>query len=277
MADGAVSAQPPAREARAPFDPRAIRAVAFDAYGTLFHYEEADAHNVAMTVLERMGLTADREPFTKSVIEAWSRASAWAEHRGEDGKIDRAMLMSGPVPEWVPTWEIWRRQFGFALADHGLEGDPRPYADYMRDLLSHARAFDDAHETVERLAAHGLLVGLMSNADEDFLQRAVSRARLRFSVIQSSESMRVYKPNRAAFLALAGRFGCEPHEVLYVGDTPGADVAGAVNAGMRACYVRRHEREYPEDTAAPDLTVGTLVAIVDAVTRRDGQGLGYSL
>jgi putative hydrolase of the HAD superfamily len=265
VADGALSPDAAADAAPRPFDAGGIRAVAFDAYGTLFHYEEADAHRVAMIVLEQMGLTADRETFTKAVIEAWSRASAWAEHRGSDGKVDRALLMSGPVPDWVPTWEIWRRQFGFALADHGLTGDPEAYADYMRDTLGHAPAFDDAYETVERLAAHGLLVGLMSNADEDFLQRAVSRARLRFSVIQSSESMRVYKPNRAAFLALAGRFGVEPHEVLYVGDTPGADVAGALNAGLRACYVRRHERPYPEDTPAPDLTVATLAAIGDAL------------
>ena len=54
-------------------------------------------------------------------------------------------------------------------------------------------------ETIEALAGRGYLLALLSNADEDFLQSAVSCNRLRFSVIQSSESLRVYKQHRASF------------------------------------------------------------------------------
>ena len=75
----------------------------------------------------------------------------------------------------------------------------------IREALSVAAAYPEAHETIDGLAQRGLLMALLSNADEDFLQSALSRARLRFSIIQSSESLRAYKPHRAIFLALCER------------------------------------------------------------------------
>src|SRR5690606_28726826 len=140
--------------------------------------------------------------------------------------LDRIKMLDEPPPEWISTWEMWRRQFEYTLTKYELAGDADAGANHLRHVLSHAPAYPDAFETIERLAARGLLLGLMSNADEDFLQSAVSFNRLRFSVIQSSESLRVYKPNRAAFLALCLRLGCEPAEVLYVGDSAPSDVNG---------------------------------------------------
>lgn len=247
-------------EPRAPLDRSVIKAVAFDAYGTLFHWDFILA---VQEVLDRQGLGGNHEEVAKTFQdEAFRKVSVWAEHQGDDGKLDRKRLADGPPPLWIATWETWRRQFEYTFEKFGLAGDPVAGANHLRHVLSHAPSYPDAFESIERLARR-YLVGLMSNADEDFLQSAVSVNRLRFSVIQSSESLRIYKPNRAAFLALAHRFSCEPHEVLYVGDTPGADVAGAVNAGLRAAYVRRNEAEYPEETALPDIETRSLAELTD--------------
>src|SRR5690606_7021135 len=124
---------------------------------------------------------------------------------------------------------------------HGLPGDPDASANRLRELLSNAEPYPDARETLDRLDALGLRLGLMSNADEDFLQSALSHGRLRFSVIKSSESLRAYKPHKAPFLAVCNRLHCNPGEVLYVGDSPIADVNGAANAGLRTAWVRRSE------------------------------------
>jgi 2-haloalkanoic acid dehalogenase type II len=252
-----------AQESRAPLDLSVIKAVAFDAYGTLFYWDFI--HSV-QEVLDQQGLGGDHEEVAKTFQdEAFRKVSVWAQDGpAEDGKLDRKRLTDGPPPPWIATWETWRRQFEYTFAKFGLAGDPVAGANHLRTVLSHAPAFPDAFDSIERIAQR-YLVGLMSNADEDFLQSAVSVNRLRFSVIQSSESLRIYKPNRAAFLALAQRFSCEPHEVLYVGDTPGADVSGAINAGLRAAYVRRNEAEYPEDTAPPDIEARSLEAIADAI------------
>ena len=246
---------------RPPFDPGSIRAVAFDAYGTLFEFETAAEHWYGRELLELWGLNADHEAFERSVREAWNKVGPWAEGVSSDGVSDRDGASAG----WIPTWEIWRRQYALALGEHGLDADPRDAADHLRSVLSRLDAYPDARTTVERLAGFGLLVGLLSNADEDSLQRCISRARLRFSVIESSESLRVYKPNQAAFRGLCERFGCVPQEVLYVGDSPETDVAGAASAGLRTAWLRRDGREYPADQPSPDIEVSSLSAIADAV------------
>jgi 2-haloalkanoic acid dehalogenase type II len=236
---------------RPPFDPSAIRAVAFDAYGTLLDWD----FRVALAdFLSRHNLTADIDTVARTFAsEAFSAVSVWAPgHRGEDGKLDRKRMLDGPAPEWMATWEMWRRQFEYTFEKHALNGDATAGANHLRDVLSRAPAYTDAYETIERLAARGLLIGLMSNADEDFLQGAVSHNRLRFSVIQSSESLRIYKPHRAAFIALCTRLGCEPGEVLYVGDSSPTDVLGALHAGLRAAWVHRAEAQVAQEAKAPE-------------------------
>jgi 2-haloalkanoic acid dehalogenase type II len=270
---------------RAPFDPTAIRAVAFDGYGTLFDWD----FRVALAdFLSQRGHAVDYEAAAKTFSsEAFSAVSVWAPgHRGEDGKLDRKRMLDGPAPEWISTWEMWRRQFEYTFEKHGLTGDAVAGANHLRGVLSIAPAYIDAFETVERLAAHGLLLGLMSNADEDFLQGAISHNRLRFSVIQSSESLRIYKPHRAAFIALCTRLGCEPHEVLYVGDSSPTDILGALHAGLRTAWIHRAEgqvaqeaqvveeaqapdkpveAEPREEPPQPDLEVATLLEIAEAL------------
>jgi 2-haloalkanoic acid dehalogenase type II len=263
--DGARTTEAPQEtaEPREPLDVSVIKAVAFDAYGTLFYW---DFVQTVQEVLDLQELGGNHEEVAKTFQdEAFRKVSVWSQDStAEDGKLDRKRLTDGPPPPWVATWETWRKQFEYTFAKFELDGDPVAGANHLRAVLSHAPAYPDAFETVERIAQR-YLVGLMSNADEDFLQSAVSVNRLRFSVIQSSESLRIYKPNRAAFLALAQRFSCEPWQVLYVGDTPGADVAGAINAGLRAAYVRRNDAEYPKETALPDIEARSLAEIADAI------------
>ena len=260
--------------ARATFDPSAIRAVAFDAYGTLFSW---DFQAAIKDVLDQQGLPGDHEEIAKTFQqEAFRKVSIWApDHAVEDGKLDRQKMLDVPAREWVTTWEMWRRQFVYTFEKYEVRGDAEAGASHLRTVLSHAPAYPDAHETIERLARHGLLLGLMSNADEDFLQSAVSFNRLRFSVIQSSESLRMYKPARTAFLALCHRLGYVPSEVLYVGDSAATDVVGSMHAGMRAAWIKRPEEQTPpaplapgdpprEDPPTPDIEVASLAEIAEA-------------
>ena len=243
-------------------DPATIRAVAFDAYGTLLSW---DFKQELRAVLEQQGLVADLDTVAETFVKAFGKVSPWGEIQDEEGKIDRARMLSGPVPEFFPTREIWRRQFELTFREVAI-GDAEAGAEHLRAVLSRAPAYPDAFDTVERLATHGYRLGLLSNADEDFVQSAISHNRLRFSVIQSSESLRIYKPNQAAFLALCRRLECAPAQVLYVGDSVQADIGGAQHAGLRSAWVRRSEdTAYPEDQPPPDLEVKALAEVLTAL------------
>ena len=242
-----------------PFDAGAIRAVAFDAYGTLFDW---DFRACLARALAEQGLAvADLDAVAHSFEQAWNRVSPFAEPGGGE-KPDRELLLAGEAPEFVTTWEIWRRQFAWVFGEQGLDGDAGAGADLFREVLGRAPAYPDAHAAVDALAAAGYRLGLLSNADEDFLQSAISHNRLRFSVIQSSESLRCYKPHQSTFGELCRRLGCEPGEVLYVGDSPQADVLGARHAGLRVAWLRRRGDGYelPEDYPRPDRAVDSLAA-----------------
>jgi putative hydrolase of the HAD superfamily len=60
----------------------------------------------------------------------------------------------------------------------------------------------------------------------------------------------VEKPHPDAYAAAIAAAGCEPGEILFVGDTYEADVAGPERAGMQALLVRRPHpgaRRYADD------------------------------
>ena len=242
----------------------AIRAVAFDGYGTLFDFEHQHFRTAITEILAEQRIETDADAFFREWDGYFSRASVWGEEGLNRHHPARASVLDGPLPDWHSQWEIWRRQFEWAFAQREIDGDPEHGANRLRELLSDADAYPDAYETVEALASRGYTLGLLSNADEDFLQSALSRARLRFSVIQSSESLRAYKPNRAVYRALCRRLGWELDEVLYVGDSAIADVNGAINAGLRAAWIRRGPRPfYPEGLPQPEIAIDALTELLD--------------
>jgi 2-haloalkanoic acid dehalogenase type II len=250
----------------ASLDPTTIRAVAFDGYGTLFDYDTPQfRRDVAIILAEQRAEPEDFDAFFETWIHSYGPAGVWGEEGPSRERPHDEHVLNGPLPDWHSSWEIWRRQFARAFEAHGVPGDPDAAADHLRTALSHADTYSDAHDTIEELARRGYLLGLLSNADEDFLQAALSKGRLRFSVIQSSESLRAYKPHRAIFTALCGRLDCAPSEVLYVGDSPIADVNGARNAGLRTAWIRRTEAAYSESLPPPDLTLERLTDLLDTL------------
>lgn len=250
-----------------PFDPSAIRAVAFDGYGTLFDFTMSHFRVEVTSLLLSQGIAVDHEAFFETWTKAYAQADVWT-HDPADPRPALDRMLTGPLPDWHSQWEIWRRQFAAALAAHEVAGDAEAAADHFRARLSETPPYRDALDTIEGLHARGYSLALLSNADEDFLQGALVRARLRFSVIQSSESLRAYKPHHAVFGALCGRLGLEPGEVLYVGDSPIADVTGAHRAGLRTAWVRRTETPYPDRASRPDVYLHSLDALLKALPLR---------
>jgi putative hydrolase of the HAD superfamily len=79
--------------------------------------------------------------------------------------------------------------------------------------------------------------------------------------VLTSARLGVEKPHPESYAAAIAAAGCAPHQILFVGDTYEADVAGPERAGMQALLVRRPHpaaRRY-----APDLT-GVLPLVAPA-------------
>jgi putative hydrolase of the HAD superfamily len=159
-------------------------------------------------------------------------------------------------PELDHDEEIWVRFTEDVLRGMGGEG-PR-VRDVAFEILrgweqhENFELYDDVLPAIAELRAHGLLLGLVSNASRD-LEAFSRHHRLDVDAWISSGSHGKVKPSPTIFRAVLELLDVRPEEAAMVGDQPADDVDGARALGMRAFLLDREGR-YPEraDTL-PDL------------------------
>ncbi len=122
-------------------------------------------------------------------------------------------------------------------------------------------------ETLERRVP----LALVSNFDcarhgRNLLQRLDLNRHFREVVISDEVGWR--KPHPQLFLAPAKALGLEPQEVLFVGDTPESDVAGALAVGMGAAWFNPRSKAYPAALPTPTLELRNLEELPNLVSLR---------
>jgi HAD superfamily hydrolase (TIGR01509 family) len=108
-------------------------------------------------------------------------------------------------------------------------------------------------------ACHRL--GLLSNFDDARTGREIladTGVADRFEVVVISAEVAFRKPHPEIFRRALGELHLEPHEVLFVGDTPRDDVYGARNAGIPVAWVTNGKGPFPSDVPEPDFTIARL-------------------
>jgi putative hydrolase of the HAD superfamily len=198
------------------------RAVFFDAVGTLLFPNPA-APMVYAAVASRAGFDLSPTVARSRFLEAYKTQEL----------IDRST-------GWV-TSEQRERERWQAIVAATLLGVPDPAACF-RELYGHFskpaawRLNPDAAEVIVKLRDRGLLVGLGSNYDsrlwsvlEGFPELAPLRDRV---VISATVGFR--KPAAQFFKEVVRVSGCEPGQVLFVGDDIENDYNGASAAGLNA-------------------------------------------
>jgi len=143
--------------------------------------------------------------------------------------------------------DMWRR---FAIR---LGADPSP--DWMQWLIDTQREIvtesfelrDDCVATLGKLRAAGLHVSVVSNIDDDYLEPMVARAGLGDLLDDwtSSEEAGSCKPHEAIYHFACAKARCAPEEVLFVGDSPEQDIAGARAVGMTTALIREPDAPPP--------------------------------
>jgi putative hydrolase of the HAD superfamily len=84
----------------------------------------------------------------------------------------------------------------------------------------------------------------------------------RFAVVAISGELGVAKPDPTIFRHALDQAGLRPERVVYVGDSPDADVAGARAAGIDPILIDRFDR-YPEADAPRIRALPELLRILD--------------
>lgn len=196
--------------------PPTLRAVLFDAYGTLF-----DVHSVALMA----------EQLFAGQGQALSR-------RWRDKQIEYSRLcsMSG---QYQPFWELTRAALRHACLSLRLTltaaGEERLMNEYR-----HLSAFPENREVLQQLQARGIRAGILSNGDPGMLQVAVQSAGLApwLDPVLSVHETRRYKTDPAAYALGPAALGLPAREILFVSSNAW-DALGATWYGYTTLWVNR--------------------------------------
>jgi HAD superfamily hydrolase (TIGR01662 family) len=128
---------------------------------------------------------------------------------------------------------------------------------------AHWKLEADALPTLQLLREQGYRMGIISNAgDDQDVQTLIDKAGLRsyFEVILTSAALGIRKPNPRLFHQALQHWGASPESAVMIGDTLGADILGAHNAGLSSVWItRRASLDQPhQDTIIPNARVAAL-------------------
>ena len=98
--------------------------------------------------------------------------------------------------------------------------------------------YPDALPCLEELRARGYRLGAAGNTTTE-VEEALRRCGFEFDAIGSSEGWQVWKPSLLFFERVIEAAGCEPRDVVYVGDRIDNDVVPAATAGLVSVFIRR--------------------------------------
>jgi HAD superfamily hydrolase (TIGR01509 family) len=245
-----------------------FEAVLFDLGDTLIYFDDnwpdvfSEARQALLESLQQSGLDLGQD----FIDEFYTRMQAYYRERDTEfieyttQYVLRAALTARGLPD-VPD-EVLRR----ALYE------------FHKVTQSHWIPEEDALPTLDRLRAMGYRMAAISNAaDDDNTQVLIDKAGVRpyFEVILSSAAQGIRKPNPKIFRTALQMMDLPAVRAVMVGDTLGADILGAHNAGIFAVWVTRRAgtpaNRAHADTIRPDAQIYALGELPDLLERLENE------
>ena len=205
-----------------------LRAVVFDAYGTLL-----DVHAAVKRHAARLG------PDAAAISALWRQK-----------QLEYSWILSA-AGGYEPFDALTDSALGFALAAYNIDDSA-----LRGDLLAAYRrldAFPDASVALEALRGTGLGTAVLSNGEPAMLNAALAHAALAplLDQVLSVDPLRRYKPDPAVYRLACDAFACQPDEIAFV-SANAWDGYGAARFGFRVFWLDRGRAqvEYRLDSLA---------------------------
>lgn len=221
---------------------RNIKAIAFDAYGTLF-----DVHSVT-AMAEQMFPGKGPE---LSLI--------W---RAKQIEYTHLRTLSG---RYKPFWDVTQDGLRFALNKLGLPATEENIGRLMSQYTCLA-AFPENLGALRELKSMGLPLAILSNGTTDMLQIAVKSAGMTglFDHLLSVDTVKKYKTAAEAYQLGPTAFGLPARDILFVSSN-GWDACGAAWFGYTTFWINRTGQPTEELDVAPTITGAKLTDVADFV------------
>jgi len=220
-----------------------VRAVAFDAYGTLF-----DVHAPMNRLASEIG------PDAAAVSEVWRQK-----------QLQYTWLRS-LMGAYADFWQVTEDALDHALDANGIDNP-----DLRARLLALYReldAYPDAVSVLGTLRERGIATAILSNGAPAMLDSAVSHAGLAplLDRVLSVDTVGTFKPDPRTYQLAVDAFGLPAAEIGFV-SANAWDVAGAAYFGLAVCHLNRFSQPAEHLPAKPLAVINDLSELPDLLAR----------
>jgi 2-haloacid dehalogenase len=214
--------------------------VTFDLFSALI-----DSRTGGAAALARIGAGRGWRPAVEAVYDAWDA---------------RNKASQKTTVEWVPFAEHCRRALADTYRALDLAGDPDVDVTRLLDSLPDWPLWPDVADALTTLRSDHRL-GVLSNVDDDLFARTRVAPFMDPGDVLTSERLHAYKPHPQLYRRAAAA-GVDVHVPASARDT-----RGALEAGMAVVRVRRSGHSVDPTGPQPELEVGDLAALPNALAR----------
>lgn len=205
---------------------RNVKAIFIDHMGTIVAEDGKYAKKVILRTYEN-----SRASSLKEVAEFWFRTNDKLMEKAYGDKFKTVYDIS------LETFEITDKKFHI-----------RDNIDELCKILEmnwiYAPAFQDTKEFFEKCP---LPIYILSNNDDKYITEAIKNIGINPTGTITSEMARAYKPRKEIFELALRKSGCQPDEVIHIGDSIQNDVMGARAVGIEPWLLDRSGENKDKD------------------------------
>ena len=217
-----------------------IKAIIFDAYGTLF-----DVNSAAEKCKEKLG-------------DKWEGfANYWRTTQLEYTWL--RSLMRRHKDFWQITEDSLDKSMNFYNIDNSMRSE-------LLNLYKVLSPFTEVRDTLIKLKQSNYKLAILSNGTPDLLDELVVSNQLKdiFDDIFSVEEAGIFKPDSKVYDLPINKYNIEKNEVLFLSANTW-DVSGAGNYGYNTVWVNRNDNIFDKLDFEPNEQISNLLELLDLI------------
>jgi 2-haloacid dehalogenase len=217
-----------------------IKAIIFDAYGTLF-----DVNSAAEKCKEKLG-------------DKWEGfANYWRTTQLEYTWL--RSLMRRHKDFWQITEDSLDKSMNFYNIDNSMRSE-------LLNLYKVLSPFTEVRGTLKKLKQSNYKLAILSNGTPDLLNELVVSNQLKdiFDDIFSVEEAGIFKPDSKVYDLPINKYNIEKNEVLFLSANTW-DVSGAGNYGYNTVWVNRNNNIFDKLDFEPNQQISNLSELLDLI------------
>ena len=217
-----------------------IKAIIFDAYGTLF-----DVNSAAEKCKEKLG-------------DKWEGfANYWRTTQLEYTWL--RSLMRRHKDFWQITEDSLDKSMNFYNIDNSMRSE-------LLNLYKKLSTFTEVRDTLKKLKQSNYKLAILSNGTPGLLNELVVSNQLKdiFDDIFSVEEAGIFKPDSKVYDLPINKYNIEKNEVLFLSANTW-DVSGAGNYGYNTVWLNRNNNIFDKLDFEPNKQISNLSELLDLI------------